>query len=99
MAVAGFAQEDLDITQERNVLLVKGQKAEAKDCEYLHRGIAGRSFERKFELADRVRGRGRRTCEWSSTRLAEARASGSREAAQDRDRREVGAPSAASDRS
>jgi molecular chaperone IbpA len=37
------------------VLLVKGQKAEAKDGEYLHRGIAGRSFERKFELADHVR--------------------------------------------
>jgi molecular chaperone IbpA len=55
MAVAGFFQEDLDITQERNVLLVKGQKAEAKDGEYLHRGIAGRSFERKFELADHVR--------------------------------------------
>ena len=55
MSVAGFSQEDLDITQERNVLLVKGQKAEAKDGEYLHRGIAGRSFERKFELADHVR--------------------------------------------
>jgi molecular chaperone IbpA len=46
--VAGFAQEDLDITQERNVFLVKGQKAEAKDGEYLHRGIARRYFERKF---------------------------------------------------
>jgi molecular chaperone IbpA len=55
MAVAGFAQTDLDIAQERNVLVVKGQKAESKDGEYLHRGIAGRSFERKFELADHVR--------------------------------------------
>ena len=55
MAVAGFAGADLDITQERNVLVVKGQKTEAKDGEYLHRGIAGRSFERKFELADHVR--------------------------------------------
>jgi molecular chaperone IbpA len=55
MAVAGFAQADLDLTQERNVLVVKGQKTEAKDGEYLHRGIAGRSFERKFELADHVR--------------------------------------------
>lgn len=55
MAVAGFGQDDLDIMQERNVLVVKGQKTEAKDGEYLHRGIAGRSFERKFELADHVR--------------------------------------------
>ena len=55
MAVAGFGDSDLDITQERNVLVVKGQKAEAKDGEYLHRGIAGRSFERRFELADHVK--------------------------------------------
>ncbi|CDZ42284.1 16 kDa heat shock protein A [Neorhizobium galegae bv. officinalis] len=55
MAVAGFGDSDLDITQERNVLIVKGQKAEAKDGEYLHRGIAGRSFERRFELADHVK--------------------------------------------
>ncbi|MBB4569341.1 Hsp20 family protein [Rhizobium leucaenae] len=55
MAVAGFADADLDITQERNVLIVKGQKAEQKEGEYLHRGIAGRAFERRFELADHVR--------------------------------------------
>jgi molecular chaperone IbpA len=55
MAVAGFAEADLDITQERNVLVVKGRKEDASEGEYLHRGIAGRSFERKFELADHVR--------------------------------------------
>lgn len=55
MAVAGFGNSDLDIMQERNVLVVKGQKEEAKDGEYLHRGIAGRSFERRFELADHVK--------------------------------------------
>ncbi|WP_064713480.1 Hsp20 family protein [Rhizobium bangladeshense] len=55
MAVAGFADADLDITQDRNVLIVKGQKEEAKDGEYLHRGIAGRTFERRFELADHVK--------------------------------------------
>ena len=55
MAVAGFAEADLDITQERNVLVVKGQRTEEKDGEYLHRGIAGRAFERRFELADHVR--------------------------------------------
>ncbi|EPE96250.1 Hsp20 family protein [Rhizobium grahamii] len=55
MAVAGFGDYDLDITQERNVLVVKGQKADEKDGEYLHRGIAGRAFERRFELADHVK--------------------------------------------
>ena len=55
MAVAGFGEGDLDITQERNVLIVKGGKAEEEQGEYLHRGIAGRSFERRFELADHVR--------------------------------------------
>ncbi|SCB37553.1 molecular chaperone IbpA [Rhizobium hainanense] len=56
MAVAGFAEDDLDITQERNVLVVKAQKAEETNAgEYLHRGIAARGFERRFELADHVR--------------------------------------------
>ncbi len=56
MAVAGFAEDDLDITQERNVLVVKAQKAEEPNAgEYLHRGIAARAFERRFELADHVK--------------------------------------------
>jgi len=55
MAVAGFGEGDLDITQERNVLVVKGGKAEDLQGEYLHCGIAGRGFERRFELADHVR--------------------------------------------
>jgi molecular chaperone IbpA len=55
MAVAGFGDGDLDITQERNVLVIKGGQAEELQGEYLHRGIAGRSFERKFELADHVK--------------------------------------------
>lgn len=55
MAVAGFGDGDLDITQERNVLVIKGGKADELQGEYLHRGIAGRSFERRFELADHVR--------------------------------------------
>ena len=54
MAVAGFSQSDLDVTQERNVLIIKGAKAEKKEGEYLHRGIGGQSFERRFELADHV---------------------------------------------
>ena len=56
MAVAGFADEDLDITTEQNRLLVTGQrKDEEESGEYLHRGIATRSFERRFNLADHVK--------------------------------------------
>ena len=55
MAVAGFSQEELDITQEQNMLMVSGQKAAEDKGEYLHRGIAGRAFQRRFELADHVK--------------------------------------------
>ncbi|MDP9812815.1 molecular chaperone IbpA [Rhizobium tibeticum] len=55
MAVAGFSQDELAITQEQNMLIVSGQKANGDDVQYLHRGIAGRSFQRRFELADHVR--------------------------------------------
>ena len=57
MAVAGFADEDLFIEAHRNVLTVKGERKEegAKDgAELLYRGIAGRAFERRFQLADHV---------------------------------------------
>lgn len=60
MAVAGFAQDDLTITQEQNMLLVSGQKAGEDSGEYLHRGIAGRAFQRRFELADHVKVTGAR---------------------------------------
>ena len=55
MAVAGFAQNELTITQEQNLLMVTGQKADEGTSEYLHRGIANTAFERRFELADHVR--------------------------------------------
>jgi molecular chaperone IbpA len=55
LAVAGFDESELNVTQERNLLLVSGEKAAAEDSQYLHRGIAGRSFQRRFELADHVR--------------------------------------------
>lgn len=55
IAVAGFAQEDLDITFQSNLLTVSGRKPEAAAEGYLHRGIAGRPFEHRFELADHVR--------------------------------------------
>jgi molecular chaperone IbpA len=55
LAVAGFAEGELNVTQERNLLLVSGEKDGSEDAQYLHRGIAGRSFQRRFELADHVR--------------------------------------------
>ncbi len=48
-------QSDLDVTQERNVLIIKGGKAQKQEGEYLHRGIGGQSFECRFEHADHVR--------------------------------------------
>jgi molecular chaperone IbpA len=55
IAVAGFAQDDLEITFQSNLLTVCGKKQEASTEGYLHRGIAGRPFEHRFELADHVR--------------------------------------------
>ena len=57
MAIAGFAESDLDITTEHNRLVVTGNRADEKEeqGEYLHRGIATRSFERRFNLADHVK--------------------------------------------
>lgn len=56
MAVAGFAEAELDVQIEQNLLTLTGKKAEAdQPKEYLHQGIAERSFERRFQLADHVR--------------------------------------------
>jgi molecular chaperone IbpA len=56
MAVAGFGEEDLDITVQENALTVSGKAAQREDqVQFLHRGIATRAFERKFELADHVK--------------------------------------------
>lgn len=56
MAVAGFGEGDLDVTQHENVLTVKGQiQAPEKEVQYLHRGIAQRGFEHRFQLADHVK--------------------------------------------
>ena len=54
LAVAGFRQQDLDIQVEQGVLTVRGDKAKEDEQTYLHKGIANRSFERKFNLADYV---------------------------------------------
>ena len=53
VAVAGFTSGEVDVTAHNNVLAIKGQKAEdAVERQWLHRGIAARAFERRFELAD-----------------------------------------------
>ena len=55
LALAGFDNSDIDIQTEKGVLTVKGKKeAKQEDTKYLHQGIANRSFERKFNLADYV---------------------------------------------
>ena len=55
LAVAGFTESDLSVTQESNLLTVTGTKADEPDkSAYLYRGIAGRSFTRQFSLADYV---------------------------------------------
>jgi molecular chaperone IbpA len=54
MAVAGFSESELSITHQPNLLIVAGNKPE-EEGEYLHRGIPGTSFERRFELADHVK--------------------------------------------
>ena len=56
IAVAGFSETDLDISQTENSLVVKGIGSTNDDTvNYLHRGIANRSFERRFDLADHVK--------------------------------------------
>jgi len=62
MAVAGFGDDDLDVTVTDNVLTVSGRiQAKGEDKRsYLHRGIATRAFERRFQLADHIKVSGAR---------------------------------------
>ena len=55
MAVAGFTPTEISITAQHNLLLVAGAKQGDDGGVYLHRGIAARGFERRFELADFVK--------------------------------------------
>ena len=55
LALAGFRPEDIDITAQQNLLVIKGRKQDDTDADYVHVGIANRGFERRFELADYVR--------------------------------------------
>jgi molecular chaperone IbpA len=58
IAVAGFRSEEIEITSQQNQLLVRGQKSSEESSNYVHRGIANRSFERRFALADHIQVRG-----------------------------------------
>jgi molecular chaperone IbpA len=60
MAVAGFAENDLNIELKQNMLTISGKKADRSEGpgEILHQGIASRAFERRFQLADFVEVRG-----------------------------------------
>jgi molecular chaperone IbpA len=58
LAVAGFGENDLELVVKENLLTVRGKVNDGekdKDVTYLHRGIAGRAFEHRFQLADHVR--------------------------------------------
>lgn len=56
VAVAGFAMDNLEITYDKDVLLIEGTAPKGnEDVNYLHKGIAGRNFRRQFTLADHVK--------------------------------------------
>ena len=61
LAVAGFKPDEIDITAQQNVLIVSGRKGEESGQDgndYIYRGIATRSFERRFALADHIQVKG-----------------------------------------
>ncbi len=56
MAVAGFGENDINVTVQDNALTISGKNGKPEDeRRFVHRGIAGRSFERRFELAEHIR--------------------------------------------
>ena len=52
MSVAGFSENEVEVVQEQNTLRVNGSRSDVPQGELLYRGIANRSFRRRFELAD-----------------------------------------------
>ena len=59
LAVAGFAESEIDVELKENVLTVKGERVKKDDeIEYLHRGISARNFTRTFPLAEHIEVRG-----------------------------------------
>ncbi len=58
LAVAGFSEDDLEVEVKEQALSIKGTRSDeaaGKERQFLHQGIAGRSFERRFQLAEHVR--------------------------------------------
>jgi len=57
MALAGFTRDEIDVTVQDNMLIIVGRANEpdGEQREYLHRGIAKRAFERRFQLADTIK--------------------------------------------
>jgi len=55
LAIAGFDKKDISITKEKETLLIEGSKETlSEDTEYVHRGLSGRTFNRRFTLADDI---------------------------------------------
>lgn len=58
LAVAGFRSDEIELTAQQNLLIVRGKKTDGDSGDFVHRGIAARSFERRFVLGDYVQVRG-----------------------------------------
>ena len=54
LAVAGFGEDDVDVEVRDSTLIISGRKSHDEERTFLHRGIAERAFERRFQLADHV---------------------------------------------
>ena len=52
LAVAGFSQENIDVSVDNGTLIIKGEITEIQDAEIVHKGIAGRKFTRTFALGE-----------------------------------------------
>ena len=52
LAVAGFSRDEIEVTQEESQLWIRGRQQDAKERDYIHRGIAARQFQRSFLLAE-----------------------------------------------
>ncbi len=58
LAVAGFTDDDLEVTVEENELVIRGRQKEEPQRQFLHRGIAARQFQRTFVLAEGIEVKG-----------------------------------------
>ncbi len=92
VAVAGFNEPELSVVAKENTLIIRGEKNakdEEKRGDVLYQGIAARTFERVFQLADFVQVKGASLENWSPARRFGARDPGGEEAAHDPDQRQV----------